>query len=218
MPSVGFNSILFEFDSIVDKELSIIKLLSEQYSEIKGLNLTKMRETGIDRLKIDRVINPSGTLKIYFEDKDIDVNDWMAQFIEKREKDILEYAVQTDMTKLLKGYKDVGNGVIRTAVRCNNTIESSYIKKNFNTSVIIEDRKNINTSDYGRFIVSNYKQALEYEFEEPKSILVLNFRENFTLEDNTLLNPELVISLGDINDIEVIPAFDNMIMSEKSKG
>ena len=49
-------------------------------------------------------------------------------------------------------------------------------------------------------------------------ILILNFRENFTLEDNTLLIPELVISLGDINNIEVIPAFNNIIVKEKSKG
>lgn len=218
MASVGFNSILFEFDSVVDKELSIIKLLINQYSEIKGLNLTKMRETEIDRLKKDRIYNPYGTLKTYFDDKDIDVDDWINRFVEKREKDILEYAVQTDMSKLLKGYRDVGNGVIKTAVRCDNKIEADYIKQNFGTSVVMVDRKEIDASDYGRFIFSNYKQALDYNFKEPKSILILNFRENFTLDDNTLLIPELVISLGDINNIEVIPAFDNIIVKEKSKG
>lgn len=218
MASVGFNSILFEFDSVVDKELSIIKLLINQYSEIKGLNLIKMRKTEINRLKKDRIYNPYGTLKTYFDDKDIDVDDWIKRFVEKREKDILDYAVQTDMSKLLKGYRDVGSGVIKTAVRCNNKIEADYIKRNFGTSVVMMDRKEINSSDYGRFIFSNYKQALDYDFKEPKSILILNFRENFTLEDNTLLIPELVISLGDINNIEVIPAFDNIIVKEKSKG
>lgn len=219
MPNAGFNSILFEFESIVDKELSIMKYLIKRYSNVGGLKLTEMKETGLHRLKLDRIYNPSSTLKTYMTNKDRDVDEWIKLFISNYEEEVLnEAAVFTDAVKLLDGYKEMGNGIIKTTVRCDNKIEACFIKNKFNTGTIIEDRKTLDSSNYGRFIFSNYKQALDYDFNEPKSILIQNFRENFTLEDSTLLKPELVISLGDINDINVIPAFDNISVTEKTEG
>ena len=219
MANAGFNSILFEFESIVDKELSIISYLIKRYSDVGGLKLTEMKQTGLHRLKLDRIYNPSSTLKSYMVNQDRDIDEWIRLFISNYEEEVLnEAAVFTDSLKLLEGYKEIGNGVIKTTVRCDNKIEACFIRSKFNIGTIIKDRKYLDSSNYGRFIFSNYKQALDYDFKEPKSILIQNFRENFTLENSTLLNPELVIALGDIHDISVIPAFYNINVTEKAEG
>ena len=58
-------------------------------------------------------------------------------------------------------------------------------------------------------------EIIEYTLLEPKSILILNFRENFTDEDSTMLRPELVINLGDVHDINVISAYRDEDIKQK---
>ena len=73
----------------------------------------------------------------------------------------------------------------------------------------------IDMGKYSRLITGYYKNALMYELEEPKSILIVNFRENFTEKDITMLQPELVIRLGDIHDIQIISAYAEEINDPK---
>ena len=69
------------------------------------------------------------------------------------------------------------------------------------------ERKDVDLTKYNRVIVGNYKHALMYDYPGPKSIVVLNFSENYSEDDFTLLSPELVINLGDIHDVEIMSAY-----------
>lgn len=128
-----------------------------------------------------------------------------------RDKDEIlskNYAINTSMINLIKGYSQAGNGVIKTTVRCDDEIQKKYVKSLLSDQAIeVCSRTDLDMSKYARLVIGYYKHAGEYMLKEPKSILVLNFRENFSQDDITLLNPELVISFGDIHDIEVISAF-----------
>ena len=62
-------------------------------------------------------------------------------------------------------------------------------------------------SKYGRLIVGDVMDSLEYVFEEPKSIVTLDFRENMSKDDITLIRSEPIIMLGDINEFTVISAY-----------
>lgn len=231
MGKSGFNSILFDFDSIVDKELSLVKFI--MINTLNGtigdkidfenykITLKRFDKQGMESLKYHRIHNDFGLIRNMIEgDQDIS-EDEIFNLIDKNyyknEKEILfEYASVTDMIKLIKAYKRAGEGVIKTSIVCENDIEKEYIvKSNIASSVsnILQcDRGDIDTSKYTRFIIGSYKSALKYKIydeEEPKSILLLNFRENFTKNDSTLLRPELIISLGDIHDIRVTYAYDD---------
>jgi len=137
------------------------------------------------------------------------------------EKDILveKYAYLTQMHILISAYKKAGEGTIRTAVRCKNDIQAAIIEKII-PGVVIEKCKpeEVDMSKYARLICGNYKIALMYKLNEPKSILIVNFRENFMENDITKVQPELVISLGDIHDIKLISAFAEDDNKEDPKG
>ena len=109
---------------------------------------------------------------------------------------------------MLSAYKKAGNGIIKTVVRCDNQDQVDFLHSiDRSITTTISTREDIYMGKYARVIVGHYSSALKYNFEEPKSILILNFRENYNAKDNTLLHPELVINLGDIHDIRVISAY-----------
>ena len=75
------------------------------------------------------------------------------------------------------------------------------------SNIIVCERKDVDMSNYGRLVVGTIDHALEYELEEPKSILILNYRDNFIDKNCTQLKPELIIKFGDIHDINVAQAY-----------
>lgn len=214
MPFKGFNSVLFDFDSIIDKELSYINYLVNEYRDtaIDWLDKNKLICTNIRDWQYQRMYGPEGAFESVILDESMKNNSLkiLHALFNRDEKEVLkEYAHPTAMQVLIKTYKKAGDGVISTAVRCDNEVQAEYVKRVLKDTTNIEicDRKEIDMSKYGRLIVGNYRDALEYKLSEPKSILVLNFKENFDEKDSTQLNLELVIKLGDINDINVASAY-----------
>ena len=214
--SKGANSILFDFDSIVDIEISIIKYLRGEYRESSSLdtlfgnNKHDFLYSDDTSLQFHRMYGKEDLFRHYLEkDKDNWCNIFESIF--DRDQDIIlskKYAHLTSMKFLLTAYKKAGNGIIKTCIRCDNDTQKNLINYFFeDTLVEVCPRDKVDMSKYGRLVVGNYKNAMKYNIEEPKSILLLNFRENFNSKDITILNPELVISLGDINDIQVISAY-----------
>ena len=130
-----------------------------------------------------------------------------------------KYAFKTNATRLISAYSRVANGdVIKMAVYCENEAQKRFIALEF-PGVVIESgkREDVDISKYNRIIVGNYKHALMYSYPSPKSIVVLNFSENYSKEDFTLLSPELVINLGDIHDIEVMSAYTTSQDTDENK-
>lgn len=212
----GFNSILFDFDSIVDIELSLLKFFYGIYRHSSYMDtfmdIHRLVGMSDDTLKFERMYGTESIFKkllVRQEDKDR-YETLINLFFERDQKDIFDggYAFKTAMLTIISAYKKAGNGLIKTAVRCDNQHQVDFLHSiDRDIVAFISNREDVFMSKYGRLIVGHYSSALEYNFEEPKSILILNFRENYNAKDNTLLNPELVINLGDIHDIRVISAY-----------
>ena len=212
----GFNSILFDFDSIIDKEISLIKYFIAEYREnifmAEFMDLPKAIGMNDDNFRYERIYGSEDlfrSLLLNQTHKD-SYEELINKFFERDQKEIYKrgYAYKTTMSILISAYKKAGNGVIRTAIRCDNQDQLDYIKSiDRDTIAFISDRKSVDMSKYTRLFVGNWNSALEYTLEEPKSIVVLNFRENFDKQDSTILNPELIINLGDINKIEIASAY-----------
>jgi len=212
----GFNSVLFDFDSIIDREISLIRFIAAEYKDSTGINsfidIDAIANMDIDIMRLKRIYGNEDLFRsLLVGDANKDNYESIINILfDRDQKEIFEggYAFNTIMTTLISAFRKAGNGVIRTTIRCDNEQQKEYIRTfDREVSIIVKERKNVDTSKYGRLIVGHYKSALEYKLEEPKSIAVLNFRENFDSRDNILLNPELVISLGDIHKIEIISAF-----------
>lgn len=218
MAPKGFNSILFDFDSIIDKETSILKYFYREFKQsVHMINFMRINYlTGFtdDNYKFERMYGEHDLFqKLLVKKEDQDRYETLIDlFFERDQKDIFDgnYAFPTDMKRLLHAYRIAGNGVISTAVRCDNKDQVEYLHKlDKDAKGFVSTRKDVDMSKYGRLVVGNYKSALEYIMNEPKSILILNFRENYDYSDSTLLRPELVINLGDINDIRIISAYQD---------
>ena len=212
----GFNSILFDFDSIIDKEISLIKYFIGEYREnlfmAEFMDLPKAIGMSDDNFKYERIYGSEDLFRpfLFNQNHKNAYEELINKFFERDQKEIYErgYAYKTTMPILISAYKKAGNGIIRTAIRCDNQYQLDYIKSiDRDTIAFISDRKSVDMSKYTRLFVGNWSSALEYILEEPKSIVVLNFRENFDKQDSTILNPELIINLGDINKIEIASAY-----------
>jgi hypothetical protein len=165
-----------------------------------------------DTLKFERMYGSESIFrKLLVRQEDKDRYETLINlFFERDQKDIFEgdYAFKTAMLTIISAYKKAGNGMIKTAVRCDNQNQVDFLRTiDRDIVAFISDREDVFMSKYGRLVVGHYASAMKYNFNEPKSILILNFRENYNSKDNTLLNPELVINLGDIHDIRVISAY-----------
>lgn len=210
----GFNSILFDFSSIVDIEISVIKWMRNKYrdSVLENFNKHDLLYKSIDLMEFYRSYGVEDVFESLITNQTMKQksNEILMAIYTEYENEILtkSCAHLTHIINLISAYRKAGNGVIKTAVRCDNEVQAKFLKSII-PEIFIEtcQPKDVDMGKYSRLITGSYKNALMYELKEPKSILIVNFRENFTENDITMLNPELVISLGDIHDIQIISAY-----------
>lgn len=208
------NSVLFDFYSLIDREISTIKFLAGEYRETALQNFDKHKVLYTSDLdwKLARTQNKDDVFKSlmigdeFKQHSESVLNTIWADY----EMCILgKYAFKTNATTLISAYSKIGRGdIVKIAVYCENETQKKFVTREF-PSVTIEtgERKGVDLTKYNRVIVGNYKHALMYDYPGPKSIVVLNFSENYSEDDFTLLSPELVINLGDIHDIEIMSAY-----------
>lgn len=208
------NSVLFDFYSLIDREISTIKFLAGEYRETALQNFDKHRVLYTSDLdwKLARTQNKDDVFKslmIGDEFKQHSESVLNALWADYEMRILGKYAFKTNATTLISAYSKIGRGdIVKIAVYCENEAQKKFVTQEF-PSVAIEtgERKDVDLTKYNRVIVGNYKHALMYDYPGPKSIVVLNFSENYSEDDFTLLSPELVINLGDIHDIEIMSAY-----------
>lgn len=224
---IGDNSILFEFYSIVDKELSALLYIFDNEEYFRPLNLFdfnqiyKLKALSIDDLKEERMYGCVDIFKSIITDKEKNHRVILEYFYDKYESDILQkkYMVFTDNQKLISAYNKVADGIIRSTVLCENETQKNIVN-NFITQVktmVTSDRSSIDMNNFARIVVGDFFDALKYNIETPNSIMVMNFRDNFEDDDISNLIPELVISLGDISNISIYTAYD-ILHGQKIEG
>lgn len=219
----GFNSVLFEFNTVVDKKLSLINWFNIRHNgDIKFFN-KEFIKSSIESLKVKRILGIRDILVDATEVVDKDdpsVHETCKVILDSAwndyEEDLLNHAVITDIPHLLRGYLMAGDGTIKGTVRCDTQAQADFITRvvSKDTPVIVTPREEVDMAKYTRLVIGEYFEAYQYKLYEPKSILIANYRENFHRDNITLLNPELVINLGDINDIAVIAVYRNEITPE----
>ena len=209
----GFHSILFDFYSLIDAKISLNHFIKGEYrdAELRHLNKHMILYTEDSEWIWKRQFGVEEVFKSLILDDEAKTRskDIFDELFKENEEEILEkYPYETVIPVLIKAYEKAGEGTIRTAVRCETEAQKKYIEKHYpSTPIEFNKAEDVDLSKYGRFVVGDYHSALKYRPAEPKSILVLNFRENFNEKDSTQLKPELIIKFGDIHDIGVISAY-----------
>lgn len=200
----GSNSVLFDIDSIIDIETTVIRYLASEWPNIIA-NPNLLSDINI---KIKRIYGPS-LFESAIDQKYTNIG-LMDSILERDQKEIFEsnHVCLTDIVVLLSAYKKTGGGIIRTTVRCDNEFQKEFISKlDSDVQVIVQSRKDVDMTRYGRIFIGNCVKALEYEFNEPKSIAVLNFIENFDKDRKGQLLSEFIFAFGDIHSIQLAEAY-----------
>ena len=158
----GYNSILFDFSSIVDIEISVIRFIEGEYRDMELPYLDKNRiiTSNDDTFRFYRINGKEDLFKsiIIGDEYKTKYSQIIDDIVEENESEILsKYARKTAMGSLLRAYKLAGNGIIKTTIRCSNDIEKNYINNSFPwVDIVVGKRPKIDTSKYCRIIVGNY--------------------------------------------------------------
>lgn len=211
------NSVLFDIDAIIDKEATAMGALRDLYNNqednrdsldniyhmhyLSKLDDDKIKWGRIHRSRLFRDFIINDTDKMY--DLSIIDNIYNAS--------IDGNIFITSMAILISAYKKAGNGTITTAVRIDpgDNISRDILNryKIYPDNIIELDRSNVDTDKYGRIISGNTKSILKYRIDKPKNILILSYADNFLSDDRRVLDPELIVNLGDICDIKVVSPY-----------
>lgn len=212
------NSILIDISAILDIEISVIRFIinTSDFKEDPDF-INRVNKINKD-LKFARIFNTKGIIReVFHGPNDVYLTDHLKyledrdKFYNSKEKEILSndnYFMITDIKYLISAYNKTGNGTIKTTLRCDNNLQYDFLKTHFpDSTIIITPLESVDMNEYARIISGDYRNLLKVKYPGPKSIVITNFRENFTDEDISMLRPELIINLGDIHDIKVIPAY-----------
>lgn len=205
------NSVLFDFYSLIDRDLSAIKYIKEEYgNSISIFDNDKIMNNSDTDWKILRTNEHMKSIisdDNYKDNFELIIND-----LYDRDINLIlpKYKFLTDLNKLLRMYRTVGNGkFVSISVQCESDIERMIIEELYpDVSIVQSNRNDIDIAKYGRVYVGCYKHALQYTFSGPVNICILDFADNFWDNAKQILRPEFIVQFGDIHDISVATAYD----------
>lgn len=185
------NRVLFDFESIVDLKLSRIR----KYL-IEDCGKAIIDEGQMDQFKFNRMYVYQDPLSLF---PSIDKTEDMSN---------PEYPVFTGMRTLADQYKNHSNSLIDPVVLCRDQFQQRIIKNSIqNIKVLVAPRNKIKTFNFARIVLANPKDALDFKDPITVDFMVLNFRENFSECDPTLLPMEVLIQVGDVNRFSIAKAY-----------
>lgn len=213
------NNVLFDFSAIIDTEMSIFKFLLKnrdiacelkEVIDIDKYNICREKVHTEKSLIYDRTQGPHGLLREFI--KPMKLNEYLSlrDALYSSLQDVLltdEYAEFTRARIVISAYNKTGNGIIQSTILCSSE-EKKFLQKHIHANYLIDIHENIDMSNISRIISGDFRNLLKVKLNGPRSIVILDYRENFLEEDITIPRPELVITLGDIHDIKVFQAYN----------
>lgn len=206
------NHLIVEFDTIVDTDLGLLKMIKEEYIDNDFIEpmLSAMDDTIIISELIDREEkNPLYT--ILKDEYKSSADSLYKEFIDTEYKKILKYSKPTSLfgwTSMV--YKT--DGIIITII-CKNKLEEQIIKelyKDISISVIIiQDWKEIHLKEFKTIVIKDYSDVLKMNIEDmnAKNIFICNYK--FNLDKNRIPLMEVSKIIGYSNLVSVIDVYDS---------
>lgn len=219
----GTNSIYITSDAIIDYPLSLCLYFLDHKDEYmyELPSFLDKNKFDLNLMKFKRMywIDYIGDLIVQKEDKPfarVLIDGMISKIVHK---DLFgsnyKYIVFTDTVKrFINGSNLFGGGnLISKTIKPLDGIgikeEIKFLQETFeNINIDTTPPEEVQTDKYGRFIFGYYKEAIRYNFNAPRSIVFMNYRENMDPNNINRLHPEAVIQLGDIHDLRVMEAYD----------
>lgn len=215
------NNILFLADTIIDTDIGIFNLLKTKYTDSTWVNKWFLENASEESIKSILIDSCEANLVRYILNADISYKaDELYSDIMTNHYDevIANSVIMPDMLKLVKTYRESElSSNIKPMVLCRCQAESDFIHRydEFIETTVIEDFGLFMTKPYCRMIVRHIEDLDKFDLLtiEGKSIIVLGYRYNFELNDDTKLLEKYTM-ISDINVFEIIVPYTDYIPPE----
>lgn len=185
-PATGYHNFLISFNSVIDLDFSILRMIQAEYNNPKYINqkIMGMTTKQVKHALINR--DDPNPLSICINDKNI-ADSIYKEIMTTRYKDLLsedKYLTLTGIFFLVSVYHAMEN--VHVTILCTNKEEEKVIKKYHSEVNILrlENPSEINLDKYTEFIFKNKNDVYKFKntFNE-KRILFLNYKFNVTFDD-----------------------------------
>lgn len=221
----GHNSALFDFESLFDYRIGSTLILKKYFKDSYMMDKDFLLGNNEESL-IKYHLSEGDPFKRSFKEtlSDNDLNSLLDEIRNKYIDELLLLSPKTIMHILLKAF--MSNNGIKSKVLINydSSLRNSYRDtctnyiKNIKNEIGIRicKRDEVDKDEFGRFISDCPKHALEYGIMDGKSITLLNYKENFIINNKSIAPTiDMVVMFGDTNKIEFVNAYsDNIILPE----
>lgn len=205
------NSLLVEFDFIIDLDFAMYKMFRKKYYmadfvDKKFLSLKDPKEVIFRLLNrphinpIELIIPEENTTKMYFELMDNEEN----------YEELLTYASAYDTFGLMITFLREASSV-EIKVLCKNQLESDFIKK-LNPkldTIIIPNKKNTPLEYFSVLYLKYFVNSVLYPDINGKHIFIPSAKYNME-ENKDMPNARMVQFLGDTNEIHLIDLYQKI--------
>lgn len=211
--SKNYNSILIEFEVVIDLDLALFKFIKEKYNNPTYINqdiISMNDESEIVKMMINRQsINP---LELFMN---ADCSELYNDIMDNHMEELLQYAKASDLFGLMVTFLREATSVDIT-VFCHSKLQEDFIKSlnsNLNT-VVFDNYKKVPVNNYTILYIKYYSYILKYNSMAGKHIYIINARYNMEPEKNI---PIIAISalVGDINIIHTVDMYRKIKLERK---
>ena len=199
------TNVLVDFDTIIDTDFGLLKLLQEEYNNRKFISnkFLMMKDIILIHLLVNREdINP---LYLAINGMQFDLDVLYNQFMDIEYRKILQNSIETNICDFINVLITNDNSI---SIYCKNLLEQQLIEKKFNgkvKTIVTDDVSTIDISDYGSIIIKDFSKILNFKNLRLKDIYVANYKFNIT-DDVPLKDISMIIS--GINNIKLIDVYN----------
>ena len=190
------NRILIDFNAIIDKKLSYILWCRHHQGIVNVLHTDQT----MDYLRYRRLEVYEDPFEYSFG-KDFSIID---------SYDITRPGFPFVVTSMVRYISTaIKYPEIHVSVLCHNEYQEDLIKQMFNSNVKIlsADFGKVNTANFTRIILGDIYDILQFTNPEFVDFGILNFRENFSKEDDFTLSLDILSKLDQTNSVTIIEAY-----------
>lgn len=170
--------VLFEFQTIVDLDLALLRYIQLEFSKSKFFNKQVLSADTYTLKALLVTRTNKNPLSVIIEDEYMDkIETLYNELIDTKEEDILKLALPL-ATLTLIGVLNKGESGIECVVNCKNVVEEQFIKYIDKDIVTITDRYNVDLSKYSGYYIKNVEDSIKYKTFSGKSIYFLDYEYN----------------------------------------
>lgn len=199
---------LFEFETLIDLDLSVIMYIINNMNNSKYIDTDLLKNTttinGLEnRLLFRENINPlSIIIKKDYEDS---IDDIYNELMKSHKKEIVDNALPTDIMTFCNLGSSI-TGVVNNHVNCKDKIEEEYIHT-FPGKIITKINE-YDLSAYNTLYAKTIDNLFDYKNLTNKKIFILNTRYNM-MKDYLIYKPE-AMAVSTSNTMCIIDPYKNL--------